>query len=837
MDLKNLDFKEIGMKYGEKIGLGVGLFFMAFLILRAFMLDTSPVKPEKIRKDETNASNRIEQNPVDHAQLVPQGTISPEAINQLMAAVQRTIHAGAHSFQFAHMITFPEQETFRNKPKVMAPTALVGVPHHFAFRINDFRIHNGKPVVLVAIAPDKSKEATFKEPDKEKDPLGWRQWQERKKREEEQRKRFRQGGFGGGGMLGPGGGAGIGPGGAPGLGPGGPGGRGGPGPGYPGGPSGPGPGRPGSGPGPGYPGGPSGGPGGGTGLGPGGGAGLGPGAGGGAGLGPGAGFGVGPGGGVPGPGGGLPGLPGSGSGGDEVWNGQFVPTDQLKPEPEHILAENIYPARGALVYGSFPHKAQMEEIARQIKVDISQLPTYYKTIEIQRREIVLKGTRLPDGTIVQEDMVFLPEDRSLKPLSQVPQDPATDEEAAAAGWYYIDNRALGRLLNLAVEKQVEEDNAKRSLELVSRGLIMPLPKPLRGDYPDVISKLPDLQNTLKQIEEEYKGRIPPPPRDPRLRGGDDFDPFSGEGESEGEGEKKSGQDASESKPSETALPANVMVRFLDLQFEGISPANRTFEYRVRVVLSNPNYGEINVSVPEYAKDKELRGPWSPSCRVTFPNETLLFADERIRDPKDTSKLDLTHGDRVPVQIIKWLGVIPRLGQSGLEERLGEWWVDRVLAGRGEYVGVGRIPNEPPPKDKSAAAKLLDGIRLVVWAATAPDPETRRMGRETIQTVKTDALYTTTAVVDFEGGRWTKHTFKRPFDEDVPAEVLLVDAVTGKLTARSYLKDKTDPERVSHFDRWKTWFDNVLKRYEERVKSNTSGSQRDRFGFGEPSAPK
>lgn len=824
MDLKNLDFKEIGMKYGEKIGLGIGLFFMVFLVFRAFMLETSPVKPDKIRKDEMAASNRIEQNPVDPSQLVPQGTISPEAINQLMAAVQKTIHAGAHSFQFAHMITFPEQETFRNKPKVLAPTALAGLPHHFAFRINDIRFHNGKEVVLVAIPPDKSKVAGFKEPDKEKDPLGWREWQRRKKEEEEKRKRFQQGGFGPGGGLGPGMGPGFGPGAGGGLGP--------PGGGL--GPGGRGPGGGRGGPGPGYPGGPGSGPGagGGAGLGPGPGGAAGPGSGpgGGAGLGPGAGAGFGLGPGAPGqPGGGFPGLPGGASGADEVWNGQFVPSDQLKPEPEHILAENIYPARGALVYGSFPHKAQMEEIARQIKVDVSQLPLYYKSIEIQRREVVLKGTRLPDGTVVQEDMVFIPEDRSLKPLSQVPQDPATDEEAAAAGWYYLDNKALGRLVALAVEKQVEEDSARRSLEMLSRGLIMTLPKPLRGSYPDVISRLPDLQNTLKQIEEEFKGKIPPPPRDPRLRDRDEFDPFGGGGDTESEGEGGN-RDASEQKPSETQMPANIMVRFLDLQFDGMSPANRTFEYRVRVVISNPNYGEINVSVPEYAKDKELRGSWSPSCRVTFPNETLLFADERLRDPKDTSKLDLTHADRVPIQIIKWLGVIPRLGQSGLEERLGEWWVDRVLAGRGEYVGVGRIPNEPPQKDKSGA-KLLDGIRLVVWAATAPDTENRRMGRETIQTVKTDALYTTTAVVDFEGGRWTKHTFKRPFDEDAPAEVLLVDAATGKLTARTYLKDKSNPERVSHFDRWKNWFDNILKRYEERSKAGSSPSDQDPFRPG------
>jgi hypothetical protein len=816
MDLKNVDFKEIGMKYGEKIGLGFGLAFMLFLLLRAFMLDTSPVKPDKIRKDEQTASNRIEGNPVDHSQLVPEGTITPEAINQLMVAVQKTIQAGAHSFQFAHMITFPEQETFRNKPRVLTPTQLAGVPHHFAFRMNDIRFHNGKEVVLVAIPPDKTKVAGFKEPDKEKDPLGWKQWQERKKREEEQRKRFQQGGFGaGGGMFGPGGGLGPGPGG-PGLGPGrggggrGAGGRGGPGPGYPGGPSGPG-----SGPGVG--------PGGGAGLGPGAGPGVGPGGGN---LGPGPGLGAG-GGAGPGAGGGLPGLPGGASAGEEIWTGQFVPSDQLKPEPEHILAENIFPARAALVYGSFPHKAQMEEIARQIRVDISQLPLYYKTIEIQRRELVPKGTRLPDGTVTQEDMVYLPQARSLKPLSQVPPDPATEEEAWAAGWYSLDTKALGRIIALAVEKQVEEDAAMRSLETLSRGLVMTLPKPLRGKYPDVISKLPDLQNTLKMIEEEYKGKIPAPPRDPRLRDRDEFDPFGGEPETGGDQEKR-GQE--ESKPSETAMPAFIMVRFLDLLFEGVPPTHRTFEYRVRVVLSNPNYGEVNVSVPEYAKEKELRGPWSPPTRVTFPEETYLFADERQRDPKDTSRLDLAHADRVPVQIIKWLGVIPRLGSSGLEERLGEWWVDRVLAYRGEYVGVGRVPNEPPQKDKSAQAKLLEGIRLIVWAPTAPEAESRRMGRETVQTVKTDALYTRTALVDFEGGRWVKHTFKRPFDEDAPAEVLLVDADTGKLTARSLLKDRNDEKRVSLFKTWKEWADEVLRRHEERAKAG-SQQPRDRFGIG------
>jgi hypothetical protein len=363
---------------------------------------------------------------------------------------------------------------------------------------------------------------------------------------------------------------------------------------------------------------------------------------------------------------------------------------------------------------------------------------------------------------------------------------------------------------------------------------MKLPKPLRGAYPDVIPKLPELENTLKIIVDEYKGKVPTPPRDPRLGNQDSFDPFGNNdtsGDTKAGGDKSGSGQGSQSSTSEALFPGNTMLRFLDLQFEGIPPTGRTFEYRVRVVISNPNFGEVNVSVPEYAKDPELRGPWSPSTRVTFPEETYFYADERLRDASDPNKNDRINADRVPVQLIKWLGMVPRLGQNQAEERVGEWWVDRVMAYRGEYVGVGRVANEPPVKlAPGQVAKPVDGVKLVVWVATTPDPETRRMGMETIQPVRTDALYTKTMLVDFDGGKWTRQNYKRGFDEDAPAEMLLVDATTGKLSARTQLKDKADPQRVSYFDKWKPWYEGVLRRYEEKSKTNTNAPG-DRFGVG------
>ena len=789
MNLKSIDFKEIGMKHGERIGLGLGLVFMLFLMFRAFMLDTSPVTPEKVKRDENNASQKVESSQVVHADLVPKNVISPKAIENLARTVMQTILGGSHSFPFQFCMTHHSDDLFRNKPAVLAPTQLAAGEVTYAFRIRDIRNDKGKLKVLVAVERDSSKgRVEYKEPDKKNDPTGWQRWfedKQRREREQKQRDRFRSG-------------------------------RGGPGGGMPG-QGGPGGGMPGRGPGGGMPG-----PGGPSGSGGAGGLG-GPG-------GPGP-MGPGPGGGGKGGGGpGMPGLPGQGGGGaagaEENWYGVYKDIDQLKPED--ILGENIYPAP-ALVIGTISHKAQMEEIARQIKQDVNTLPLFYKAIEIQRREIVPKGTRLPDGSILQQDMVLMPLDRSLKVLSEVPMNPVTDDEATAAGWYDLEPKRMGRLVVLAVDLEEEADPIRRNLMELSKGLIMKMPKPLRGQYPDLFPKLPELQNTLELIQKEYKGNVRPPPRDSRLGRGDQFDPFdSGEG---AEPAKPAGGDKDKPSegPGEAVFPGSTMLRFLDLDFQ-FSPAGRTFEYRVRVVLQNPNFGLAAVSVPEYARDPELRGPWSPSTRLHFPEATYLFADERQRDATDPNKNDRQQ-DRVPVQIIKWLGRIPVLGSIDVEEKMGEYWVDRVLAYRGEYVGVSRLANEPPVKLKPGERpQVLDGIKLIVWQATTPDPETCRMGLETMRAVKTDALFSKTLLVDFDGGRWTRQNYKRPFDEDAPAEMLFVDPATGKMTARTQLKDRENAERVEHNKRFKPWFDAVNKRFEEKAKAGEK-KERDRFGVG------
>src|SRR5262249_25042587 len=135
-------------------------------------------------------------------------------------------------------------------------------------------------------------------------------------------------------------------------------------------------------------------------------------------------------------------------------------------------------------------------------------------------------------------------------------------------------------------------------------------------------------------------------------------------------------------------------------------AGKTYEYRVRVVLRNPNYKQVElVAVPDFAKFEELPGLWSAPARVTMPEEAYVYAEERAS--KSVAPRDFDLKDRVPVQVHKWLGNVRR--HTGAHERVGEWWDDHVLSGRGEFIGrnmnaatvLAPTPTAPPAKKEES----------------------------------------------------------------------------------------------------------------------------------------
>jgi hypothetical protein len=218
---------------------------------------------------------------------------------------------------------------------------------------------------------------------------------------------------------------------------------------------------------------------------------------------------------------------------------------------------------------------------------------------------------------------------------------------------------------------------------------------------------------------------------------------------------------------------------------------QTYEYRVRVVMMNPNHKQPQlVSRPEDALMEELFGLWSePSGRVTFTDEALVYADEpQKRDTRDRSYRPVTK-DMVPVQIHKWIGNIPGVGT------VGNWWVDRTQAVKGEFIGQKKeVPN------------------LVVWVATAFDQMTQQMGMEVLQKREVPAFITGKLLVDFEGGneKVSHKAFNKSVPEDVPAEIMVVEP-NGRMIVKKLVQDKNDQERQDRYDNWKKWVESVQNR--------------------------
>ncbi|HQR43921.1 MAG TPA: hypothetical protein PLX97_14600, partial [Gemmatales bacterium] len=307
----------------------------------------------------------------------------------------------------------------------------------------------------------------------------------------------------------------------------------------------------------------------------------------------------------------------------------------------------------------------------------------------------------------------------------------------------------------------------------------------------VMSKLPLLMGAVKKIKEDEKAKIPPPPKDARLGsgGGDEFD--DGKEPTAGDNTKKgSGETPELSGP----IPEYVPLRFIDVDLDTNLVGDATFEYRLRMVLFNPNHKrESEVAAPDFAKDEFLFGTWSNPARVTFEPDQSIYAGERERPKGVTS--DSSDRDKVPVQLIKWLGKVEHADRDRSMSTVGDWWVENLLIGRGEYIA--RSPEVPGAAGES---------NLIYWVSHALDTANQRIGADVMKKARTYNLMTDSLLVDFHGGAY--QSFQSDFNkstkkDDVPAELLILEP-DGRLVARHLLQDKNDPMRKAHFEHWTGW---------------------------------
>ncbi len=506
---------------------------------------------------------------------------------------------------------------------------------------------------------------------------------------------------------------------------------------------------------------------------------------------------------------------------------------------DELVAINIMPTRAAYVVGIYPYGKQLDELSRALKMEKSQIESYYKGLDIQRREIIPQGTRMRDGSYAKEDMVMVKDPKNPAsmipvPLSSVPQNPVKDDEMAAAGWINVDKKLLGQMVKYAVETYEEPDNILRSLLALSDRLVQRIPKPLRSDYPNLTNELKDLEELVEKIRKDNTP-IPPPKKNKFMDKSDDgfgniggstnsssstqssggggsgtaglSDPPGGGGSgSRGVGGSQGSGEKSKVDLSKLSyVPDYCVIRFLDLTLDSESVGGRTFEYRIKVVMDNPNFGSDMVAVPEFANIRELYGPWSPVCRVTFPNDEYIYTSERRRPRPNSPDLD---SDRVPIQLHKWLGFVePTVNSQDEMERVGDWWVDYIHAARGEYIG--RVPT----------AKENGETSLIFWLSyMAAGGDANKLGMESLVKVNTPNLLTRYLLADFEGGhreRLKKLDGRGTWEEDVPAELLIVEP-NGRMIARTLLTDRVDETRKKRFERFEQWF-NTIKEKAERQK--------------------
>jgi hypothetical protein len=280
----------------------------------------------------------------------------------------------------------------------------------------------------------------------------------------------------------------------------------------------------------------------------------------------------------------------------------------------------------------------------------------------------------------------------------------------------------------------------------------------------------------------------------------------------GEGNLGSGGPADFNQQAE--LPEHCLVRLVDVTVQ----PGKTYEYRLRVRMGNPNFGRRDVASPDYAKDKEILSDWSKTpIRVHVDPEMYYYAVDQTEWERTSEEGNKKYAapyrnyvinpdKQVWLQAHRWLeNVKLKGGDSRLE--FGEWTIaERFPVHRGEYVG------------------RPERVEVPVWRTTresfviASDVSTTQrshgisvyFGYAADETKQPEVL-----LVDFDNGKHAiRRVVSRGVDDDVKTQNVSDDAgkdvllmkPDGRLILLEGAVDFNDGERV---DRVKKVRDRII----------------------------
>jgi hypothetical protein len=254
-----------------------------------------------------------------------------------------------------------------------------------------------------------------------------------------------------------------------------------------------------------------------------------------------------------------------------------------------------------------------------------------------------------------------------------------------------------------------------------------------------------------------------------------------------------------------APPDKCLLRFLDVTVQ----PGKTYEYRIKIKMTNPTYGKDELAVSkEAAADpilvaeewKEVTrrvGEEEVPLRVTIADELMYYAvDEKL-----DQRVLPTNSERAAVQIHRWLEEV-RVNPSDKNSvvPVGEWSIlERLLVHRGEYIGRQEEVDVPVWRTtKDAWALAGHGGEPT---ARVGQPRTARSKGVVVDFAMDPVKQNASILVDFEGGKQTIMSDGKPVTDESPVEMLVLDA-SGKLVVHNGTTDTADPLRQQRYSTWK-----------------------------------
>lgn len=552
----------------------------------------------------------------------------------------------------------------------------------------------------------------------------------------------------------------------------------------------------------------------------------------------------------------------------------YVPLKEI----DKALAENkppaltVIPVRLVTIHAVVPYKKQLDELKRALRLPVPVPVLDAKGQVLNQAEIAAAETEarrwgpVYDGFEVQRrETRVLPNGQVqvIQDWAELPKDVKSTE-----GNYKFEEKFISKIDTRAIGYQYDEGFLPYFLK-PEMMLSMPLPllaPDLKVKYPEI--RLKAIQDNIKKLEDASKPKLTPSETYTKVTGSKPKNQLYGGRAtttgSFGYGNEFGGVQAGPgpvAPPGPMGLPGpgpmgtpgpvggprlpdgfgqvaatpveieNYLLRFVDCDVE----PGRTYEYRLRLRMLNPNFGlDKYVANPEFAKEtyRVLYSKWVQLKEsITVPAESFLYAfdtktyreqtEAAYAGNKDLLKRLQLQDNQAVVQMATWTEQV-KTDTGGKREPVGAWVVAEVPVGRGEYVGRKQYVKLPLWSSESQPPQYV--LREVPEKIVPPK------GKEAPQPKGWLVDFSTRSIlVDFEGGK-VKSKFNvgfddkgnvvsktRNFEEDVATELLIVRP-DGKLVVRNSRVDEADENRKDVSSKWSEW----LKMVETRKTAGAGG---------------